>query len=256
MKRTPSNFIDLTNQIFGHLKVVERAPDHIQPCGNHVTMWRCICLLDGNEIITSGSSLKCGDTKSCGCLKSRGLIEFNNKRKNSQYEICEDYAIGTTNKDEEFYIDIEDIDLCKQYTWSISSNGYLRAYDSDSGENIFLHRLVMNATKDDVIDHINHITTDNRKCNLRVVTYSQNSMNQKKKITNTSGVTGVCWFKRDQNWRVQIVVNEKPIHIGYFDDFEDAVKARKEAEIKYFGEYRYDIHNFTEQNDLENKEAI
>lgn len=46
------------------------------------------------------------------------------------------------------------------------------------------------------------------------------------------------------------------MYLGSFDNKDDAIQARKEAEIKYFGEYRYDVHNFTEQNDLENKEAI
>lgn len=256
MKRTPSNFIDLTGMIFGYLKVIERAPDHIQPSGNHVLMWRCICMCDGNEIVTSGNSLKNGDTKSCGCLKQKFLKELNNKSKNPPYKICEDYAIGYTNKGEEFLIDIEDVSLCKQYTWSISSEGYLRAYDSNTQTNIFIHRLIMNVTNGMTVDHINHIKTDNRKSNLRIATYSQNSMNQKKRSVNTSGITGVSWFERDQNWRVQIMVNRKNIHIGYFDNLQDAIKARKEAEIKYFGEYRYDAHNSTEQNDLRSKEAM
>jgi hypothetical protein len=57
---------------------------------------------------------------------------------------------------------------------------------------------------------------------------------------NTSGCTGVCWHKATQRCAASIYVNGKGIHIGEFDIFEDAVKARKEAEEKYFGEWSYD----------------
>ena len=57
---------------------------------------------------------------------------------------------------------------------------------------------------------------------------------------NTSGVKGVNFDKRLQQWRSRIGVNKKTIELGYFDKFEDAVKARKEAEEKYFGEFSYD----------------
>ena len=51
--------------------------------------------------------------------------------------------------------------------------------------------------------------------------------------TNTSGVTGVNWLKKNQKWRAYINVGDKQINLGSFVDKEDAIKARKEAEIKY-----------------------
>jgi hypothetical protein len=44
---------------------------------------------------------------------------------------------------------------------------------------------------------------------------------------NTSCVKGVSWFKRDMKWLVRIGVNEKQIHIGYYDNIEDAIQARQ-----------------------------
>jgi hypothetical protein len=64
-------------------------------------------------------------------------------------------------------------------------------------------------------------------------------MNCKVSKNNTSGVTGVTWNKQNNNWIAQISINRKNIHIGSFDKFEDAKKARREAEDKYFGEYAY-----------------
>lgn len=100
--------------------------------------------------------------------------------------------------------------------------------------NILLHRFIMKLSNKDtrVVDHINHNTLDNRKSNLRIVTYSQNNMNQKRN-------RGVSWDKRDKTWHSYININNKRINIGYFKNYDDAVKAREDAEIKYFKEYRY-----------------
>lgn len=83
------------------------------------------------------------------------------------------------------------------------------------------------------IDHINQIRDDNRIENLRVVTQIENCKNQVKRKNNTSGVTGVYFDKACKKWIAQVFVNRNKIHLGVFVNFEDAVKARKEADIKY-----------------------
>ncbi len=83
------------------------------------------------------------------------------------------------------------------------------------------------------IDHINGIRTDNRLQNLREVSGSENSKNKCQRSNNTSGVTGVSWSRDKQKWLADIRVNRKQIYIGRFDNFEDAVAARKAAEAKY-----------------------
>lgn len=83
------------------------------------------------------------------------------------------------------------------------------------------------------IDHINHIRSDNRIQNLRMVTKISNGRNLTKKINNTSGVTGVSWSKSRAKWRVQIMVDRKSIHIGYFNDFDSAMAARLSANERY-----------------------
>lgn len=83
------------------------------------------------------------------------------------------------------------------------------------------------------IDHINGIRCDNRLNNLRNVSHSANMRNIKKPITNTSGIVGVHWCKRDKNWRASIQVSRKTKYLGNYDRFEDAVAARKEAEQRY-----------------------
>ena len=90
------------------------------------------------------------------------------------------------------------------------------------------------------IDHINHNLFDNRKCNLREVTHSQNIMNSSKRSDNTSGVTGVSWCKSKNKWIAYIAMNGKQKYLGAFEKKEEAIKVRKSAEEEYFGKYSYD----------------
>ncbi len=83
------------------------------------------------------------------------------------------------------------------------------------------------------IDHINGDGTDNRIVNLRVVDARTNARNHRKSISNKSGVTGVVWFNRESKWCAQIRVDYKNIRFGLFVDFNEAVKARREAEVFY-----------------------
>jgi hypothetical protein len=83
------------------------------------------------------------------------------------------------------------------------------------------------------LDHINGIRSDNRAVNLREVSYAENSKNHRPHKTNTSGVMGVVWHKRDKKWQAGIMVSGKTIHLGQFTEKADAVSARKQAEKDY-----------------------
>ena len=83
------------------------------------------------------------------------------------------------------------------------------------------------------IDHINGDRSDNRWENLRLVSRIENQRNSKRYKSNTSGVMGVCWYKREKRWVARIGTGKKPKVLGYFTEFEDAVAARKAAEIEY-----------------------
>ena len=79
------------------------------------------------------------------------------------------------------------------------------------------------------IDHINRVKTDNRISNLRLVTKTQNQQNRTKLLNNTSGHKNIFWDKRDSKWKVQLRVNGKNKHYGYFENIEDAVIKRNQA---------------------------
>ncbi len=83
------------------------------------------------------------------------------------------------------------------------------------------------------IDHINGNKSDNRWINLRDVSKSDNQKNASKRKDNKSGCTGVSWHNRERKWVVRIQSNKQYIEIGSFNDMQDAITARKEAELKY-----------------------
>lgn len=227
-----NKLVDLTGHKFGKLVVLYRTDDYIvKTSGRKFTNWHCKCEC-GNEIDVVGSSLKSGYTKSCGCL-SKEL-----KRKHNVYDLSGEYGIGYTSKGEKFYFDLEDYDAIKDYCWCINKQGYVIARTINGERDMVLfHRLLF--PNSEVVDHIDHNTKNNQKNNLREVVYQQNSMNHKINKNNTSGVTGVSWNKTHNLWRARIHFKGKEISLGYYTNFDDAVKARKSAEDKYYGEYKY-----------------
>ena len=115
-------------------------------------------------------------------------------------------------------------------------SGYLQV--KVDGKYHMVHRIIWGLFNDKIpdnmeIDHINHIRDDNRLENLRLVTRQENRRNQSRSVKNTSGVIGVSRYEARNQWQSQIKVNGKNIHLGFYNDFEEAVKVRKEAENKY-----------------------
>lgn len=103
-------------------------------------------------------------------------------------------------------------------------------------KNYLLHRIIfiyMTGSLPHKVDHINHIRHDNRWINLRDVSDSENSKNMSIACNNTTGVTGVYLHKASGKWHPKIKINGEQVHLGLFENFDDAVDARKEAEIKY-----------------------
>jgi hypothetical protein len=113
---------------------------------------------------------------------------------------------------------------------TLSHNGYL--YGALFEENHSTHRLAwyyVNGVEPDEIDHINGIRNDNRIANLRNVTRLQNCQNTRRPTRNKSGVVGVTWDPKNRLWVARI----KTLHIGRFKLFEDAISARKAAELEF-----------------------
>lgn len=137
----------------------------------------------------------------------------------------------------------EDYDKCIKLRWNIQVVKYKDkvkwyAYSSNNGKHIFLHRFILGINGKSVGDHINGDTIDNRRENLRECSHKENCRNRGEN-QNYSGHKGVLWYTRTKTpkWMAYIKVDYKFKNLGYYDNIEDAIDARKEAEEKYFGEY-------------------
>lgn len=127
-------------------------------------------------------------------------------------------------------VDDEDYDNYNKLKHSFSTGGYIK---NSKG---LLHRLIINASQNDIVDHINNNKLDNQKKNLRIVSYSQNSQNRTKQNNCSSKFIGVSFDKQSKKWRCSIRINnfqkkytfENEIHAAYWYDY---------LALKHYGEY-------------------
>lgn len=130
---------------------------------------------------------------------------------------------------------------------SLKSCGYLRF--KYKGKTFAVHRIIWEMHNGQIpdgmeIDHINHIRTDNRIENLRLVSRLTNMKNKSMYANNSSGATGVRWDSRLGKWISRITTNGKIIYLGSFDNINDAITARNVAEAKIgFHDNHGDLNN-------------
>lgn len=256
------NFIDMTGWVMSEhgvpdskLTVIEQ--DRSEKYIGHGAFWLCECSCQNHtKIVASGKNIRCGNTKSCGCISSERIIEFNKniKSKRNKYseKLCDEYGeyyIGwTTNTNRIFYVDAEDYEKIKDYCWieHISKTGYcsLETRNEHSSTNIRMHYLIAGKN----FDHKDRNPFNNRKYNLREPGKCGNAQNHSLRKDNNTGVSGVHFDKRSGHYVARIQANNKRILLGQFASLNDAIKARLEAEIKYYGEFAPQRHLFDEYN--------
>lgn len=83
------------------------------------------------------------------------------------------------------------------------------------------------------LDHINGDRVDNRLVNLRPVTSGESVKNQKLRATSKSGQHGVTWRKDTGKWHSRISVDRKIIILGDYENLDEAIEIRKQAEVAY-----------------------
>lgn len=181
--------------------------------------------------------------------------------KGNQYQEKENYFIGIDSKGNEFYISKEDYEECSKHCWrgndSTSWKSKIGIYFSarmsrkslEGNKMKMLHNFVWELHNGKIpdgyrVDHINQKPWDCRYENLRLADKSLNSINADLRENNSSGVTGVSFNKQLMKWHSYIRKNNKQKHLGYYTNFDDAVKKRLEAERIYYKDFAPQCHLF------------
>ena len=188
--------------------------------------------------------LRNGDTQSCGCKRrdhfDKNIYEFNLE---DEYGL---YGVGyCTNTGSPFYFDMEDYPLIKDYTWYETISGSyhsMEAWDKEKNTQIKMYWIILGK----YYDHADRNPLNNRKYNLRSATNVENSTNKRLTSRNKSGFVGVHYDNERNAWVAFVSINKKCVKIGRFRDKEDAIRARLEAEAKYYGEFAPQRHLFEE----------
>ena len=208
--------IEMVNKTFGSLLVIEKYDVYRK----HDTRWRCKCMC-GNEAIVRGSFLRGGHTKSCGRC--------------NRYELEDSYMRGIVKSGRSFIFDPSDFDLISDYSWSVDKDGYVLGIKDD--KRVRLHRLLLDAPRHLVVDHINGDPGDCRRENLRLATQRKNTYNSCTPKSNTTGFKGVCFDKKRGKYLSSIHPSGRTVFLGYYDEPEEAAHAYDRAASFYFGEY-------------------
>lgn len=213
-----SCFKDLTGKTFNRLTVL-RLGDRGK---RNDIRWLCQCTC-GNKVNVLSYSLKSGKTKSCGCLSLDKLLKratTHGKSWSGEYRSWFNMKARCNNKKNPAYVNYggRGITVCAR--WS-APNGFKYFYE-DMGKR---------PSSKHTIDRINN---DGNYCpeNCRWATRLQQNRNQRKRKDNASGIPGVSISSG--KWQASIGVNKKKIYLGKFTDINDAIRARKEAEKRYW----------------------
>jgi len=130
-----------------------------------------------------------------------------------------------------------------EWKWSASRGRYtfyaVRHYmEKGKIKQIAMHQQIWRVGEKEQVDHANGNGLDNRDDNLRPASDTEQRINSKMMANNTSGHRGISWDKKWKKWRVRIQVHGKEIWLGRYADYDEAVRVREEAEIKYFGGFK------------------
>jgi hypothetical protein len=149
-------------------------------------------------------------------------------------------------KNKNTYTCVDDIDyeIVKDYTWFArrSNSGWYVVTDIRKDgikSTIRLHRLITDCPTGSFVDHINGDSFDNRRCNLRIVTAKQNSMNSRPvKGRKYKGVAKAS----PNRWRATLRYQGKNYRKYGCKSEREAAIAYNELAIKLYGEYAYLNH--------------
>jgi len=146
-------------------------------------------------------------------------------------------------------VDDADYEWLNIYIWRLSDSGYAindiiisKLCQAPISPILSMSRLILGLELGDKreADHINHITLDNRRCNLRSCTHAENQHNRSlTKRKTSSQFKGVHWHKQAKKWQARIWNNGVRIHLGCFSKEKYAAQAYNLATKKYHKKFAF-----------------
>ena len=197
---------------FGRLEVIENLG-----IIKSKTHFKCKCEC-GNTKRVDGSNLRRGYTKSCGCLQKE-KVTIHGMATTIEYRIWNGMVQRCTNPNNPAYKDYggRGIEICHE--WLNSFGVFLK----DMGER------PIGLTIERMNNNLGYF-----KDNCTWATPTKQVRNRRLGKNNKTGIIGVRWLGEYQRYCVQIGVNYKTHHIGYFKNLKDAKAVRIAAEQKYW----------------------
>jgi hypothetical protein len=139
----------------------------------------------------------------------------------------------------EVLVDADDMERLLAHKWHLVRSGKDRSLRVMNGRGRFLHTVVMNAPKGNVVDHIFHRPRDNRKSQLRVCTTRENNINIRPRSDAFSKYKGVGQSKKTGKWFVHAGPRSGRVFIGGFDSEIAAARAYNELARSLYSSMAY-----------------
>jgi hypothetical protein len=152
-----------------------------------------------------------------------------------------DVAYVPLTKGYEAIIDVADIGVVFGFNWcaveSRSTAYAVRNSQNGNKKHIRMHRVILGAAENGLVDHVDGNGLNNRRDNLRLATRSENQRNRPAPKHNTTGIKGVSWCGTSAKWRACIAFDGRFKSLGYFPSKEEAALAYKKASEEFHGKF-------------------
>lgn len=212
---------DFTGKVFGKLTVIGKGKPVKDTKGYNKHTWECLCECGKTTEVIHGNLTRKKPTSSCGCMRG---YHKNGVRSHPLYSTWDGIKQRCANPNHTAYHHYggRGIKMCPE--WYNSSTKFIAWAESNGwyeGCDLTIDRIDTNGNYEPE--------------NCRWVDWYVQGSNKRLPKTNTSGHKGVSYRKSSDKWEAKLEVKGVVNYLGLYQTKEEAIKARIEAETKYYG---------------------